>query len=144
MYKRQLQPNLGYLYFDDGSKILLADIPGIIEGAHDNRGLGFQFLRHIERTKALIYVLDAAGVDGRDPMQDMEVLRKELAAYDAPLTQKPYIVVLNKCDMEEAALYIDAFMKQMKKEKNRVFVVSAERGDGLEALKEAVRGLLVL
>ena len=138
-----LQPNLGYLYYTDGSKILLADIPGIIEGAHSNRGLGFEFLRHIERTKALIYVLDAAAIDGRSPLEDFEVLQNELGAYDPSLLERRALVLLNKCDVEGSEIYIDEF-KDKVKENVDVFVISAERGDGCEELKEHIRTLLGL
>ncbi len=136
-----LQPNLGYLYFDDGSKLLLADIPGIIEGAHDNRGLGLEFLRHIERTKALIYIIDAACVDGRDAKEDFKVLQKELKAYEPKLLDRPYLVVLNKCDMEEAEEHIKSLRKSLGK-KHPLFVISAERGDGIADLKAAIQTLL--
>ena len=136
-----LQPNLGYLYFEDGAKILLADIPGIIKGAHDNRGLGSEFLRHIERTKALLYVIDAAAVDGREPQEDFETLRHELEAYEPGLLARPYLVVLNKCDVEEAEPHIKALRKTLGK-KHKLFVISAERGDGVEELKAAIRLLL--
>jgi len=136
-----LQPNLGYLYLDDGSKILLADIPGIIKGAHDNRGLGFEFLRHIERTKALLYVIDAAAVDGRDPEEDFTILRQELEAYEPALLQRPCLVVLNKCDLEEAEPHIKALRKALGK-KHQLFVISAEQGIGIAELKEALRKLI--
>lgn len=132
-----LQPNLGYLYFAGGIRILLADIPGIIEGAHRNRGLGFEFLRHIERTKALIYVLDAAAVDGRSPLEDFRVLRKELETYDPILLQRPFLIALNKCDMEGSAQFIEEFLQ--KETEFPVFVISAETGEGCEKLKEKIK-----
>jgi GTPase len=136
-----LQPNLGYLYYNDGVRVLLADIPGIIEGAHSNRGLGFEFLRHIERTKALIYVLDAAAIDGRNPLDDFKVLRDELKKYDPELLKRPSLILLNKCDMEDSELYIQEFKK--KKPKGvQVRVISAERGDGCDDLKDEMRALL--
>jgi len=98
-----LHPNLSYIQYSDQRRILVADIPGIIEGASDDRGLGLEFLRHIERTSTLVYVLDIAGSEGRDPLDDFEVLRKELKAYDPALLDKPCLIVLNKMDLEGAA-----------------------------------------
>ena len=138
-----LQPNLGYLYFADGSRSLLADIPGIIEGAHQNRGLGFEFLRHIERTKALIYVIDAAAIDGRSPLEDFKVLRAELEAYDPILLQRPFLIALNKCDVEESALYIEEFLKEIP-QSFPVFVISAELGDGCEKLKATIKEMALV
>jgi GTP-binding protein len=128
-----LSPNLGYLYGEDGKKVLLADIPGIIEGAHENRGLGFEFLRHIERTRVLIYVIDAASPDGKTPREHLAILRGELGAYNDELLQKPALVVLNKCDLEEAAHNICQFQSQ-----ESCFVISAERGDGIDELKKVI------
>jgi len=132
-----LTPNLGYLYGREGQKVLLADIPGIIEGAHENRGLGFQFLRHIERTRVLLYMIDAASFDGKTPADHLAILRRELGAYNEELLQKPALVVLNKCDLEEAQNNIETFQTYEK-----CFVISAERGDGVEALKEALFNLI--
>lgn len=134
-----LQPNLGYLYFEGGTRLLLADIPGIIEGAHANRGLGFEFLRHIERTKALIFVLDAAAIDGRSPTSDFRVLRRELEVYDPVLLERPFLIVLNKCDLEDAALHMKEFHSEFPEYKALTYEVSAERGDGIEALKETLQ-----
>lgn len=129
-----LHPNLGHIQTDDYRRILIADIPGIIEGAHQNRGLGFEFLRHIERTKLLIFVLDASGVDGRDPIHDYEILRAELEAYNPDLLQRPYLVVLNKMDVPEAQEHIAAFIQKFKLPKNKLFQISAYTGEGVAAL----------
>jgi len=83
-----LKPNLSYLQFEDYSRIYIADIPGIIENAHQNKGLGLSFLRHIERTSTLVYLVDTSGIDGRDPLSDFLTLHKELLAYDNDLTKK--------------------------------------------------------
>jgi GTP-binding protein len=90
-----LYPYVGVVEFDDFSRLTIADIPGLIEGAHDNVGLGHDFLRHIERTKVLVYVLDAGAVDGRDPIDDFRSLQKELELYCEGLSQRPSIVVAN-------------------------------------------------
>ncbi len=94
-----LRPNLGYVIQGDARRVLIADIPGIIEGAHRNRGLGFEFLRHIERTHVLLFVLDASGFEGRDPLEDFATLRHEVTEYNPQLAQKPFAVALNKVDM---------------------------------------------
>jgi len=136
-----LRPNLGYIEFDDFSRILIADIPGIIEGAHDNRGLGYEFLRHIERTKVLLFLLDASGIDGRTPLQDYHVLRKEVGAYDPAMLERPFLVALNKIDQESRVEHLEEFYKELPVEREKVFEVSAETGEGVQALIEATRTL---
>jgi GTP-binding protein len=98
-----LHPFVGHVYFADDVTVTVADIPGLIEGAHENVGLGHAFLRHIERTQVLLYVLDGAGTEGRSPVDDLRALRHELAMYDAALLEKPGLVLANKMDeLEEA------------------------------------------
>lgn len=133
-----LQPNLGYIEAEDYSRLCIADIPGIIEGAHNNRGLGFEFLRHIERTKLLIFLLDASGIDGRNPTEDFTVLRKELEAYNPELLERPYLVVLNKIDTEESHEHITNFKKKFKRSLKTIYEISALNGDGIPALREAI------
>lgn len=137
-----LKPNLGYMQFSNQRRIFIADIPGIIEGAHRNRGLGFEFLRHIERTKLLLFVLDASGIDGRDPSSDFEVLRKEIGTYNPEMLQRPYLVVLNKIDTEEAAQHIKDFRKKKFVDKSKIFEISAMQGEGLPELKNAIFDLV--
>ncbi len=138
-----LRPNLGFIQFeDDLSRIFIADIPGIIEGAHRNRGLGFEFLRHIERTKLLLFILDASGIDGRDPSSDFEVLRNEIGTYNPEMLERPYLVVLNKIDTEEAAQHIKDFRKKKLVDKSKVFEISAMQGEGLPELLKAIRTLV--
>ncbi len=103
-----LRPNLRFLDFEDYSRVLIADIPGIISGASNNKGLGLEFLRHVERTKALVFVLDASGIDGRTPLEDYRALRQEIEAYDSEILQKPSVIVLNKVDCSEAAAHIES------------------------------------
>lgn len=134
-----LRPNIGFIQFEDLSRIFIADIPGIIEGAHRNRGLGFEFLRHIERTKLLLFVLDASGIDGRDPSSDYEVLRQEVGKYNAEMLERPYLVVLNKMDTEESAEHVNIFYQKNLVEKEKVFEISAMHGDGLPVLLQAIR-----
>jgi len=133
-----LQPNLGYIETENYHRILIADIPGIIEGAHRNRGLGFEFLRHIERTKLLIFILDASGIDGRNPTEDLEVLRAELAAYNPEMLKRPYFVLLNKMDTEEAQEHVELFMENYSLDKNRLYLISASEGEGLDVLRKAI------
>lgn len=137
-----LQPNLGYLYFKGHRKLLLADIPGIIAGAHQNRGLGFEFLRHIERTKILLYVLDASGIDGRDPISDYEVLRKELEAYDPVLLQRPSLVLLNKMDAEGSEELIKEFRAKFFFPPETLFEISAQEHLGLKELVKRLEQLV--
>jgi GTPase len=129
-----LQPNLGFIELENYKRIYLADIPGIIEGASLNRGLGLEFLRHIERTKLLIYILDASGIDGRTPSHDFRVLREEMGAYNPELLERPYLVALNKIDTEEARGHIEQFCKDYHFSAHTLFEISAAYGDGLEVL----------
>lgn len=133
-----LRPNLGFIQCEDRGKILIADIPGIIQGAHQNKGLGFEFLRHIERTKLLLYVLDASGIDGRDPWSDYEVLLNEIKQYNPELLKRPSLVVLNKVDTEESAEHIKNFKQHYSGYKNRLFEISAENKTGLGPLLKAI------
>lgn len=137
-----LQPNLGFIQLENYQRIYLADIPGIIEGASQNRGLGFEFLRHIERTKLLIFILDASGIDGRNPSHDFNILREEIAAYNPELLERPYLVALNKIDTEEAAGHIEQFHLDYQFPPHTLFEISAAYGEGLEALlREIIKRL---
>lgn len=136
-----LNPSLGYIQCDDEKRIYIADIPGIIEGAHRNRGLGHEFLRHIERTKLLLFVLDASGIDGRNPTDDFRILREELAAYDPELLNRPYLVVLNKIDTEESVEHIKQFKKANRLPAKKVYQISAMCGDGMPELGKAIVAL---
>lgn len=135
-----LFPNLSYIHCPDQSRILVADIPGIIEGAHLDRGLGFEFLRHIERSAALIYVIDASGIEGRDPIDDFRVLQNELRAYQPELLEKPSLIVLNKMDVEGAQENIERFRQEVTSAE--IFVISALEKAGLPPLLEAIQNLV--
>lgn len=135
-----LKPNLGYIQLKDQSRIYIADIPGIIEGAHKNRGLGLEFLRHVERTKLLIFVLDSSGIDGRTPLADFKVLKDEIKAYNPELLKRPYLVALNKIDDDASASLVEEFLAHTKIPKKRLFQISALAGDGLPELVEAITG----
>ncbi len=133
-----LRPNLGYIEFEDYSRLLIADIPGIIAGAHQNRGLGLEFLRHIERTKVLLFIVDGSGIDGRSPIDDLRVLRQELAAYDPELLARPYVVALNKVDTEEGLAAAVAFREAYSLDAP-LFEISALSGFNLKPLISRLR-----
>lgn len=133
-----LQPNIGFIESEDYTRTFIADIPGIIEGAHENRGLGFEFLRHIERTKLLIYILDASGIDGRNPTDDYRVLLSELEAYNPEMLKRPHLVLLNKIDAEEAKENIDNFKKQYPLDPSVLLEISAMNGDGIPRLRKMI------
>jgi GTP-binding protein len=137
-----LRPNLGIVEFDDFSRILIADIPGIIEDAHENRGLGFAFLRHIERTSALVYLIELAPYQDRDPFEEFLMLRKELAAYNPAMLDKPFIVALNKIDQEEAAPLAKAFKEKYPYDASTLFEISALNGVNTDQIKNAIRKLV--
>lgn len=137
-----LQPNLGFIELDNYQRVYIADIPGIIEGASQNRGLGLEFLRHIERTKLLIFILDASGIDGRTPSHDFRVLREEIGSYNPELLERPYLIALNKIDTEESHENIIQFYQDYSFPENTLFEISAAYGEGLEnLLKEIVKRL---
>jgi GTP-binding protein len=138
-----LHPHLGFITLDDYSRVFIADIPGIIEGAHQNRGLGIEFLRHIERTKLLLYVLDTSGIDGRDPVSDWKVLRKEIKAYNPEMLNRPYLIVLNKIDDDAAKEHLAAAKKSLKKEKDKIIEISAAAGIGLEDLVKKMTEMIL-
>lgn len=129
-------PTLGVVRRDDeDSEFIIADIPGLIEGAHAGRGLGDQFLKHVERTKILIHMVDMAGVDGRDPRADYSVINSELKAFSEKLSKKKQILVANKMDLKEAKTHIKDFKKRFKR---KIFEISALEAQGLEALLEEI------
>ncbi len=134
-----LRPNLGIVEFDDFKRILIADIPGIIEDAHANKGLGFEFLRHIERTSSLVYLIELAPYENRDPYQEFLMLRRELEAYNPQMLEKPFLVALNKIDQEEAPELAQLFKEQYTYDPATLFEISALNGTGVERLKEALR-----
>ncbi|MDR3072055.1 MAG: GTPase ObgE [Clostridiales Family XIII bacterium] len=137
-----LVPNLGVVKLAD-SDFVLADIPGIIEGAAQGAGLGFDFLKHIERTKVVIHVVDAAGSEGRSPLEDYGTINRELADYSPRLAEKPQIVALNKMDIvEEANDALDALKAELDKQGIPYFPVSAATKSGVIELLNAASGLL--
>ena len=133
-----LAPNLGKIEFEDYTSAYIADIPGIIEGAHENRGLGLEFLRHVERTKVLVYVLDTSGIDGRTPLSDWRVLRNEVEAKSPEIIERPFLVALNKCEVPESKEHIEAFLKEVDIDPKLIFHISAMEKQGLEPLLDAI------
>jgi len=126
-----LTPNLGVVSLGPGESFVVADIPGLIEGAHRGVGLGHEFLRHIERTRVLLYVIDASGLEGRDPCDDLRVLRRELSLYQPELAQRPSLVFANKMDLAEARAHVDR-LKEVAAEMGAAFYSgSAATGEGL-------------
>lgn len=134
-----LSPNLGVVRTGGEAGFVAADIPGLIEGAADGAGLGHQFLRHIERCRLLLHVVDISRAEGRDPVEDIRVINTELARYSAELAARPQIVVANKCDAAEAApLEREAFEAFVRENGWELFYVSAVTGKGLDALVHRV------
>ena len=135
-----LSPNISFIQFDDFSRILIADVPGIIEDAHLNRGLGLSFLKHIERTNVLVYLIDISPVEGRDPWNDYMLLKKELEFYNKALLERPSLIVLNKIDEEGALDRVEAFKKSYEGDPSLLFPISAKEGTAvfefIHALKE--------
>ena len=134
-----LHPNVGVVEFDDFFRYTVADIPGLIDGAHDNVGLGHDFLRHIERCHALAYVLDMGGADDRDPLEDLKHLRAELEMYQEGLTQRPCILVANKMDMDDAE---ENLARLRESEPYPILPVCAELEEGTEEVGKILRGIV--
>src|SRR5689334_23963401 len=132
-----LHPVIGVVELDDYRRATVADVPGLIEGAHRNLGLGHDFLRHITRCRLLLFVVDMAGSEGRTPIADLESLRREISLYDARLSERPWFVVANKMDLPEAAKNLSDFKKRFP---DRAIVpISAKRGDGMRELKRLLK-----
>lgn len=134
-------PNLGMVETEDGRSFAMADLPGLIEGAHQGVGLGMQFLRHIERTRVIVHVVDMSGVEGRDPYEDYVKINEELRQYDLRLTERPQIVVANKMDMPDAEENLKAFLQKVGDEV-KVFPVSAISRQGLKSVLFEIADLL--
>ena len=128
-----LQPNLGVVSVNDGRSFVMADLPGLIEGAHEGVGLGIQFLRHVERTRLIVHLIDMASVDGRDPYEDYEQINYELSQYDEKLIEKKQIVVANKMDMPEAAENLAKFKEKLNQD-IIVYPISTITRDGIKEL----------
>lgn len=139
-----LDPNLGVVDVDGSKGFVIADIPGLIEGAATGAGLGFEFLRHIERTRLLIHIVDIAGIDGRDPVDDIEKINNELYNYDKTILDKPQVIAANKIDCltEEELEERIADIKKKYGEDMQIFPISAATGQGVKELLYKVNDLL--
>ena len=137
-----LEPNLGVVKSEYGDSFVIADIPGIIEGASEGVGLGIQFLRHIERTRLLLHVIDVSGIEGRNPVEDFNVINEELKQYSEKLASRKQIIVANKADvMQDENLYKE--LEKMAKEKGlEIYKISAVTGEGLEQLLNHISEVL--
>ncbi|NLC69112.1 MAG: GTPase ObgE [Clostridiaceae bacterium] len=129
-----ITPVLGVVTVDAGNSFVIADIPGLIEGAHQGVGLGHDFLKHVERTKLLIHVVDVAAVEGRNPLEDFDVINNELRSYNAALAEKPQVVAANKIDLPGSEKYLELFMGTIKSRGYEVFPISAATGKGVREL----------
>lgn len=129
-----LTPMVGVVEFPGFYRTTVADIPGLIEGAHRNVGLGHDFLRHISRCSIFLFVVDTAGVDQRDPVEDIQILRQELKLYDERLTERPWLIVANKIDLPESTAGLEALRVRFPKQE--ILPISADQGLGLEALRQ--------
>ena len=140
-----LNPNLGVVDLDDGKGFVIADIPGLIEGASEGVGLGHEFLRHIERTKVLIHLVDAASTEGRDPIADIYAINKELEAYNADIAHRPQVIAANKIDAiytEDSEDPVAKIRAEFEPKGIKVFPISAVSGQGLKELLYCVSDML--
>lgn len=140
-----LTPNLGVVSMSDDRSFVVADVPGLIEGAHEGHGLGMKFLAHLERTKILVHVIDVSSFSGRDPVDDFEIIRKELQEFIGTgedvaeaLASKPQIAAANKIDAMDDPARLEKLKKHLKKKKVAMYPISAVTGEGLPALMEAM------
>lgn len=141
-----INPHLGVVDLDDAKGFVMADIPGLIEGASEGVGLGFEFLRHIERTKVIIHIVDAASTEGRDPIADIYAINKELKAYNPEIAARPQVIAANKIDMifddGSGTNPVEALKKEFEPQGIAVYPISAINGKGIRELLYYVRELL--
>lgn len=141
-----LNPHLGVVDLQDAKGFVIADIPGLIEGASEGVGLGFEFLRHIERTKVIIHIVDAASTEGRDPVADIYAINKELENYNSDIAKRPQVIAANKTDMifedPEAEDPIERLKKEFEPQGIKVYSISAISGKGIRELLYCVRNML--
>ena len=140
-----LTPNLGVVSLSDQRSFVVADVPGLIEGAHEGHGLGMKFLAHLERTKVLVHLIDVSSLSGRDPVEDFDVIRNELKQFVGTgedvaesLDAKPQIAAANKIDAMDDPARLEKLKKHLKKKKIALYPISAVTGEGLPALLEAM------
>ncbi len=137
-----LVPNLGIVRTAEEKTFLMADIPGLIEGASEGAGLGHRFLKHVERVSVLAFLLDVSPDEDRSPLSDYETLQNELAAYDEALLKKPRVIVLTKADLPDSHEAEEALRERAESEGYSFFFISAVRGDSLDQLAYALQGLV--
>ena len=130
-----LKPNLGVVKVAEEQSFVIADIPGLIEGAHEGVGLGHDFLRHIERTRILVHILDASGIEGRNPIEDFYKINEELIKYNPKLSEKPQIIVANKMDLSQAEEWLVKIKEEFEPKGYEVYSISAATKDGINKLK---------
>ncbi|HEY1306862.1 MAG TPA: GTPase ObgE [Vicinamibacterales bacterium] len=133
-----LTPNLGVVSLSDDRSFVVADVPGLIKGAHEGHGLGDRFLRHVERTKVLVHLVDVSSASGRDPVEDFETIRDELHQFDPALATKPHIVAANKIDALDEPARLDALTRHVRALALPFFPISGVTGEGLDDLLEAM------
>jgi GTP-binding protein len=133
-----LKPNLGVVRVDEGKSFVIADIPGLIEGASQGAGLGHDFLKHIERTRVLVHVIDAAGSEGRDPVEDFYKINEELSQYNQKLSEKPQIIVANKIDLPGSEEGLKALKEEFEPKGYKIYPISAATKKGIDELKYAI------
>jgi GTP-binding protein len=131
-----LEPVLGIVDLPGDRRFVMADIPGLIEGAHEGAGLGFGFLRHIERTRIIVHLLDLVPMDGSEPAKNYRMIRKELTAYSKTLAEKPEVIVANKSDLDQDGKALAALKKKLKRKD--IFGISAVTGEGVRDLCETL------
>lgn len=137
-----LEPNLGVVDLGEGNSFVMADIPGIIEGASEGIGLGHEFLKHVERTRLLIHVVDASGIEGRNPIEDFDLINKEIEMYNPMLAEKTQIVAANKKDIVFDTAVYEGFCEEMRNRGYKVFEISAAQNSGIRELMLHVSGML--
>jgi GTP-binding protein len=132
-----LEPMIGVLEYPDFTRVTVADIPGLIEGAHEGVGLGHEFLRHIERCRMLLFVIDIAGSEGRDPRDDYSQLRTEISLYQKELAARPFLIIANKMDLPEAAENLKKFKRRVKG--REIVPIGSDNDAGIVQLKEILK-----
>ena len=137
-----LEPNLGVIKMGEGKSFVMADIPGLIEGAHEGIGLGHEFLRHIERTRLIVHIVDVSGIEGRNPIEDFEKINKELSLYSESLATRPQIVVANKTDIITDPSLLEEFRKYIEEKGLPLFEISAAAHKGTKELINHVSAML--
>ena len=137
-----LEPNLGVVKSDYGDSFVIADIPGIIEGASEGTGLGLKFLRHIERTRLLLHVIDVSGIEGRNPVEDFKTINEELKKYSEKLSKRKQIIVANKIDIMQDESLLNDLEKMAKEKYIEIFKISGATGEGVKELLNRVTEVL--